>query len=79
MPRCNSQSDAIPADRLREVASILARGVVRWRKQVKAGRITPVSDQENAPRIRLEVPAKTVLSVSPSTRGLAMRVAGDDE
>ena len=79
MPKYISQPEVGPGDRLREVASILARGVVRWRKQVKAGQIMPVSGPENGPGIHLEVPAKTVLSVSPSTRGLRLRDDGDDE
>lgn len=74
-----TQPALTPTGRLREVASILARGVVRGRKQVKSGQIMPVPGPETAPRIRLEVPTETGLSVSPSTSGLAMRDDGDDE
>ena len=79
MPKCNSQVESSAVDRLREVASILARGLIRCRKQAWSGQTMPVSGPENGPRIRLEVPAETSLSVSPSTRGLAKRVSGDDE
>ena len=70
MPKSNSQAESSPADRLIEVASILAKGLSRCRKQAQ-------SAQNIAPGIRLEVPANPVLSVSPSTRGLRLRDHGD--
>jgi hypothetical protein len=78
MPRSNSQPDLTPADRLREVATILARGVVRWRKQAKIGVFAHSPGPGNSPGIGLEVPAKTGLSVSLDTRGLRPRDDGDD-
>jgi hypothetical protein len=51
-----SPDDVSHTDRFRAVASILARGVARWRVRVKAGRIMPVSAVEDSPRIGLEVP-----------------------
>ena len=77
MPKISSQPEPKPTDRLREVASILARGVVRWRKQVKSGHLMPVSGPKNGPGIGLEVPVETSLSVSLDTRGLRLRHDGD--
>ncbi len=77
MPKACPAMDLSPEERLREVASILARGVARWRKEVKAGRIMHDVATGATTGIGLEVPSKTVLSVSPSTRKLAMRDDGD--
>ena len=68
-----------PAERRQELASILARGVIRLRRQAKS---TAISDaQESAPAVesRLELSRKTRLSVSDGTRGFTMRADGDDE
>ena len=64
------QLDLRPTDRLHEAASILAKGLIRCRKQTLAGQNTAIG-------IRLEVPATRPLSVSPSTRGLRLRDDGD--
>ena len=77
MPKSCPAMDLSPEERLREVASILARGVIRWRNEVKAGRIMHAAVTGDSPGIGLEVPSQTVLSVSPSTRKLAMRDDGD--
>lgn len=68
-----------PSERRRQVASILARGVIRWRRQA---RLSTTSDaQVSAPEAetRLELSRKTRLSVSDGTRGFTMRADGDDE
>ena len=67
-----------PAERRQELASILARGVIRWRRQAK---LTAISDaQKSAPASenRLELSRETRLSVSDGTRGFTMRADGDD-
>ena len=74
-----------PTDCGGQVGSILARGVIRWRRQAK---LTTISDaQESAPtgENRLELSRETRLSVSEGTRGLTgetpippMRADGDD-
>lgn len=74
------RTDALldPAERRRQVASILARGVARWRRNARA---TTISDaQESAPTAEncLELSRETRLSVSDGTRGFTPRDDGDD-
>jgi hypothetical protein len=66
-----------PADRRRQIASILARGVIRRRRQAKSAGIDA---QKSAPGAenRLELSRQTRLSVSDRTRGFTMRADGDD-
>lgn len=77
MPKSCPAMGLTPQDRLREVASILARGAARWRREVKAGRDMHAAATGDADGIGLEQPAETVLSVSPRARKLAMRDDGD--
>lgn len=67
-----------PAERRRQVASILARGVVRWRRQVKSATISDVRESAPAAKNRLELSRETRLSVSDGTRGFTMRADGDN-
>lgn len=67
-----------PTERRREVASILARGVVRWRRQAKSTAISDAQESAPAAENRLELSRKTRLSVSDGTRGFTMRADGDD-
>lgn len=67
-----------PAERRREVASILARGVVRWRRHVEATGISDVQESVPAAINRLELSRETRLSVSDGTRGFTPRGDGDD-
>jgi hypothetical protein len=78
MPKPISQAELTPHERLRAVASILARGVARCRKRVQAGRIMHVSGDEDSPGIGLEVPGETRPSVSHETHGLRLRADGDE-
>lgn len=67
-----------PAERRRQVASILARGVVRWRRRVN---VTGISDAQESPpsaKNRLELVRETRLSVSDGTGGFTPRGDGDD-
>jgi hypothetical protein len=59
-----------PAERRRQVASILARGVVRWRRQAKLTRLIDAQESAPAAENRLELSRETRLSVSDGTRGL---------
>ena len=59
-----------PAERRRQVASILARGVVRWRRQMKATTISDAQESAPAGEKRLELSRETRLSVSDGTRGV---------
>ncbi|MDX2197832.1 MAG: hypothetical protein SF069_02550 [Phycisphaerae bacterium] len=76
-----SRTDAplSPTERRRQVASILARGVIRLCRQAKSTAI--IDAQESAPAVdtRLELSGETRLSVSDGTRGFTMRADGDDE
>ena len=78
MPRRKEAHPILPRDRRREVASILAKGVVRWHRKVKA--LGNVDAQESSPDARncLEFPGETRLSASDGTRGLRLRDEGDD-
>lgn len=76
MPKDISQFELTSQDRLREVASILTRGVARWRKQVKSGRTMPVSAPPESSETGLATCSKTSLSVS-RTHGLHLRDDGD--
>lgn len=67
-----------PAERRRQVASILARGVVRWRRHVKAAGISDSQESPPAAENRLELSRETRLSVSDDTRGFTPRDSGDD-
>lgn len=78
MPKPLPQLVLSPADCHREVASILARGVVRWRKQVKLGHFATDSEAEKPPKTGLATCFETPLSGSLNTRGLRLREDGDD-
>lgn len=74
-----------PAERRRQVASILARGVIRWRRRANATGISDAQESPPAAENRLELSRKTRLSVSDGTRGLTgetpippPRADGDD-
>jgi hypothetical protein len=67
-----------PAERRRQVASILARGVMRWRRQAKLTGLVDAQKSASAGENRLELSRKTRLSVSDGTRGFTMRADGDD-
>ncbi len=74
-----TEAPSMPAnERRREVAAILARGVLRLR------RIARIGVHPNAPKSQdlrengLELPGETRLSVSDGTRGLRLRDEGDN-
>ena len=78
MPKQRVNEGLSPADRQREVASILAKGVVRWRRRAKA---TGIIDAQKSPpgrETRLELSRETRLSASDGTRGLWPRDDGDE-
>lgn len=56
-----------PAERRRQVASILARGVIRWRRHARATTIIDAQESAPAAENRLELSRKTRLSVSHDT------------
>lgn len=75
-----SRTDAplSPAERRRQVASILARGVIRFRRQAKSAAISDAQKSAPAAENRLELSRETRLSVSDGTRGFTVRADGDD-
>ena len=77
MPKDISQYELKPSDRLREVASILARGVDRWRRQVQSGLSMPDSAPSKSSKTGLATCFETSLSVSHDTCGLRLRDDGD--
>jgi hypothetical protein len=68
MPRHISQPD----DSRSEFATLLARAILRLRKQAQSGRFGP----ENPPATGLEQCSETSVSVA-RTRGLRLRDVGD--
>lgn len=75
-PRTDALLD--PAERRRQVASILARGVIRWRRRARATTISDAQESAPAAENRLELSRETRLSVSDGTRGFTPRDDGDD-
>ncbi|KAA0219520.1 MAG: hypothetical protein EDS66_17505 [Planctomycetota bacterium] len=67
-----------PAERRRQVTSILARGVMRWRRQARSTAIMHAQKSAPTGENRLELSRETRLSVSDGTRGFTMRADGDD-
>lgn len=66
------------SERRRQVASVLAHGVIRWRRQAKSPAITDAQKSAPTGENRLELCRETRLSVSDGTRGFTMRADGDD-
>ncbi len=68
-----------PVERRHQLASILARGVIRLHRQAKSTAILHAQESAPAVETRLELSRETRLSVSDGTRGFTMRADGDDE
>ncbi|MEW6198090.1 MAG: hypothetical protein AB1601_05420 [Planctomycetota bacterium] len=77
MPKHQNDEHLSPAERRREVASILAKGVVRWCRRAKAAGIIDAQKSRPGREIGLELSRETRLSVSDGTRGLWPRDDGD--
>lgn len=75
MPAGPSQLELAPDARRREVARILAQGLLRWRRRMHAAGLEATGKN---PGNRLELSAETRLSVADATHGLSPRDAGDD-
>jgi len=71
MPTC-TEPTLSPADRRRQVASILARGVIRWRRRAKAVGTIDAPESARARESRLALPGETRLNVSDGTRGIIL-------
>ena len=78
MPRRTEVQPLSPDNRRREVAAILARGILRLRRNVRSGGNRHAQESQDSSENGLELPGETRLSVSESTRGLRLRDDGDD-
>lgn len=77
MPLC-TEPTILPDERRRQVASILAKGVVRWLQRAKSSGIIEAEKSPPVRGKRLELSGETRLSVSDGLRGFTPRVDGDD-
>ena len=78
MPQRTEPQLKSSVERRREVAAILARGVLRLRRINRTGGCTHAPESLPGRRNCLELPAETRLSVSGSTHGLRLRDDGDN-
>ena len=76
MPPPDSDSTPSTADCRRQVASILARGVIRWRKRAKSAGIIAARESSPVGENGLELLGETSLTVSDGTRGFTPRGDG---
>lgn len=70
MPKLRANEELSPADRQREVALILAKGVVRWCRHAKAAGIIDAQESPSGHETGLELSRETRLSVVNGARGL---------
>jgi hypothetical protein len=74
--RCLSANDLAPEDRFKELASILALGVIRRRQRLALGSTgSPQNPAEISPA-RLEISDDTVLSVTNPVNGRESPILG---
>lgn len=78
MPKQRADELLSPADRRREVVSILAKGVVRWHRTAKTATGSNVQESSPDREIGLELSGKTRLSVVNGTHVLSPRGDGDE-
>jgi hypothetical protein len=78
MPKRQDSTELSPPDRMRKVAAILARGLLRRRQRARAGGFMPAQKSSPEPWNSLEVTGETRLSVSDGTRGLSPQDDGDN-
>jgi len=78
MPLHASEPTLSPVDRRRQVAAILARGVVRLHRIYQPGGFTHAPESLPDGQNGLEFPGETRLSVFNGTRGFTPRDDGDD-
>ena len=78
MPKHCPSHNLSATDRRREIASILARGVIRWRRRAKASGIIDAQKPTESGENGLELSRETRLSVADATRGFTPRNDGDD-
>ena len=74
----NSEPTLLPVERRRQVAAILAKGVMRWRRRAKNAGIIDAPELSPGRKTGLDLCPETRLSVVNGTRGLWPRDDGDD-
>jgi len=78
MPLHTLEPALSPDERCRQVAAILAKGVIRWRRRAKNAGIIDASELSPDRKTGLDLCPETRLSVVNGTRGLWPRDVGDD-
>ena len=78
MPTHRELPDLSPDHRRRQVASILAKGVIRWWKRARTARFMHAPRSSPSTEKGLEVSAETRLSVPDDPRGLWPGDEGDN-
>jgi hypothetical protein len=78
MPRRTEAPSMSAEERRREVAAILARGILRLRRIARIGGDMRAPESQNSPENGLEVRGETRLSASDGTHGLRLRDQGDN-
>lgn len=78
MPPPRTIRELMPDERRRELARILAQGLLRWRQRMHAAELDVAAETPGIPANRLELCRETRLSVVNGTRGLWPRDDGDD-
>ena len=77
MPGCEPHSMSVD-QRHREVAAILARGLLRLRRKNRSMDALHAPKPQDSPKNGLELPGETRLNVPHGTRGLRLRGDGDE-
>lgn len=78
MSSCTETPSLSPGERRREIAAILAHGVLRLHRNTRIGTETHAKESQDLSGDGLEVPGQTRLSVSDGTHGLCVRNNGDN-
>jgi len=66
-----------PDEHRRVIASLLAKGVLRWHRKARSDIVIPTPESSGFARTGLDFCGETRLSVVESTRKLGMRDDGD--
>ena len=73
-----SEPSLSPPECRRQVASILAKGVIRWRQRAKAAGNFDAEESSLCRETPLDLARKMSLTVSDRTRGFTLRGDGDN-
>ncbi len=67
MPSCHETAEPVPAERRREIAAILVKGIVRWRRGIVKSGLSRPPEGRFFPQKGLELPGPLSLTVSDRT------------